>query len=34
MSGVGTDGLAARDQRMMDKVNAVYLMTAEVRVLS
>lgn len=33
MSGAGTDGLA-RDHPMTDKVNAVNLMTVEIRSLS
>lgn len=34
MSGVGTDGLAARDHLMTDKVNNIHLMDAEIRSLS
>lgn len=34
MSGVGTDGLAARDHLMADKVDAVYLLFVEIRSLS
>lgn len=34
MSGEGTDGLAARDHLMADKVDAVYLLFVEIRSLS
>lgn len=34
MSAVGTDGLAAGDHLMTDKVDAVYLLFVEIRSLS